>query len=258
MGAFLKAASQRGGPVVARGFAASVAAVGPMAKFYWAHRGDLCWLLLAYLPRVRDYAWQRRQIAVSVWNEYSNAEWDGSHWDIRLPHRCVVCGQTEDLAQKAELTHAADLFWPLWLPLCGAIAAVVVGLLWPAWFVPIPILIGLAIGYFASAKKEVQIRFAQCPKHLENERYPRLFASGSWLCVHVGHSSVKSRFLAERGSAVRLVAAHTEAPGTPTAEAVMPSPYQQPAPSVVPLDESPIVISWDDPGENSPDSPFRT
>jgi hypothetical protein len=244
---WLKAVFSRGAPVVAGACAAKAAAFGTMIKFYWVRRGDLCWLMLAYLPRARDYAWQRRQIAVSVWNEYSNAQWDGSHWDIRLPDRCVVCGQAEDLAAKAELSFAADLFWPLWALLTGIAVGVGVGLLWRPWLLPIPILIGMVIGYLASGKKETQIRYQRCPKHIENDVYPRFYASGSWVCVHVGHSAVKARFLAETRGAAQPIIAQSEALRTSAPQAITPAPGDKSEPATIAVDEAPIILTWDEP-----------
>ena len=216
---------------MARAFRRWLAGAKAMGQFYWTRKWDLWWQFAAYILRRKDFAWQRRQIHFSAWNEYPGCQWDGSRWEICLPDCCVVCGETDELVERNDERSVTDLFWPLLASVSGVVVGIAVGLFWRAWSLPIPILVGWLLGYCGRGRKEVQIDYYRCQKHLQSEAYPRLWTAGDRLCVQVGHSFVKARFLGKaKGVGVAAAGPEARAPEFPL-------PVRRHVPATIPLDE---------------------
>lgn len=188
---------RRAAPVIRRAPQWAVARAKAIVAFYWAHREDLWRQLLGYSLRRKSAAWQRREICLSVQGQYRHAQWDGSRWEVQLPDCCVVCSEPAEHLDQHEHQMAADLFWPFWAPLIGLGVGVLLSLFFrTGWFLLISTLTGVVLGYRGRRKRDLEISYRRCAKHLKSTTYPRLRYDGSRLFIGVGHPAVKGRFLA--------------------------------------------------------------
>jgi hypothetical protein len=194
--------------------------------------------------RARGDASSQNEICLSTLDDYKYAEWDGKAWDVILPDGCAACGTTVGGDRLDEVRRVPNLSWPLWGPVAGLGAGVVLALFfWSKWVLLLGIVAGFVLGYSLRRETQIRLRYRLCKQHAANRRFPHVRLTGNLLVISVGQHSIKIDFLArERGTLA------SPAPPTPST-----------VPESIPLDDGPqATVAQSAPGFPEPSAPGET
>ena len=232
---------QKAGQVLMRLVRRGLAGAATVAQFYGRNWRDL-WEQARESSSAPEDS-EQAEIRLSAHEDYENATWNGTRWDVRLPEQCVVCGEPTEGDRTEQVRSVPNLTWQLWAPFAGLGVGIVLGLFfWNKWLLPISIVVGFILGYLCRRETEVRVRFSRCGRHARDPRYPKLRFTPDLLVVLVGRRSVKLAFSGGKWSG--------------TGVAVTPPPARRDEPAPIPLaDEVHATVLQPPPPETTTELP---